>query len=497
MTPSAPRPRLPRLLAAGLLVGSLLARGLTAQVAPAPQERLPLPGEVFEVGGRAAFVIQPPSDRRRTPQPWVWYAPTLPGLPSNAEVWMFERFLAAGVAIAGVDVGESYGSPAGVELYDQLYDELVHGRSFAPQPVLLARSRGGLMLYAWAAAHPRQVAGAAGIYPVCDVRSYPGLERAAKAFGMTPAQLEDALGQHNPVDHRGLAALAAAGVAIHHIHGDADAVVPLDANSAALQRRYRALGGDMTVEVVPGRGHDMWRGWFESRRLVDFVLDRAPARSTSGFSAPGRLAAPAGAEQLVGPAGSVLVPEDDDGPHLWTFREGVLTASPQWDSVVTPGTYQDFRMHLEFATNAVDGGDPETRGNSGVYIQKRYEVQISDAYGVDAEDYKASYCASLYRLKKPDVLACRPPGAWQSFDIVFRAPRWDGEAKVEDARITLWHNGQLAHDDVVMTRKTGAGQPEGPAPGPVKLQGHHNEVRFRNVWIQRLELGGPRAEKQR
>lgn len=476
------------------------SHALSAQSPDAAQKKLPLPGETLSVQGPAgahtAFVIAPPDELRRTPQPWVWYAPTLPNLPSKAEAWMFERFLARGVAIAGVDVGESYGSPAGVAVYEELHDTLVRERGFAPRPVLLARSRGGLMLYSWAVEHPEQVAAIAGIYPVCDLQSYPGLDRASGAFEMSAAALRDALDEHNPVGR--VAPLAAARVPIHHIHGDADRVVPLEANSAALRQRYEELGGDMTLEVPAGRGHDMWRGWFESQPLVDFVLRHAPATTTRGFGGgdePGRK--PADAVQLVGPAGSLMVPEDPNGEHLWTFADGVLTASPKWDSVVTPDVYQDFRLHLEFATNVVEGGNPETRGNSGVYIQKRYEVQISDAHGVAAEDYKASYCASLYRLKKPDVLVCREAGAWQSFHIVFRAARWDGDQKTEDARITVLHNGRLVHDDVAMPRKTGAGQQEGPAPGPIKLQGHHNEVRFRNVWIQPLDLGRPGAQKAR
>jgi len=462
------------------------ASALPAQTQDPPEKRLPLPGEVFSVAGRAAFVIAPPAEKRKTPQPWVWYAPTLKGLPSQAEAWMFERFLAAGIAIAGVDVGESYGSPAGVAVYDQLYEALVRERGFATRPVLLARSRGGLMLYSWAIERPRQVAAIAGIYPVCDLRSYPGLERACGSFQMSVAQLRDALDAHNPIARSG--PLAAAGVPIYHIHGDADRVVPLEANSAELQRRYEALGGVMTLEIPEGRGHDMWRGWFESQALVDFVRLHAPATTTRGICDPRRPRKPAGAVQLVGPSGSLMTPENKDGEHLWTFADGVLTASPKWDSVVTQESYDDFYLHLEFATNSVEGSNPEARGNSGVYIQKRYEVQISDAHGVSAEDYKASYCASLYRMKKPDVLACRAPGEWQTFDIVFRAARWDGATKAADARITVVHNGQLAHDDFAMPRKTGAGQQEGPTPGPIKLQGHANEVRFRNVWIQRLEL---------
>jgi hypothetical protein len=196
---------------------------------------------------------------------------------------------------------------------------------------------------------------------------------------------------------------------------------------------------------------------------------------------------PAGAVQLVGSKGYELVPEKGTKSN-WIFEDGVLTAPKAWDSLVTKTAYRDFRMHLEFNVNEVQGVDAEKNGNSGVYIQQRYEVQILNSHGVAPDDYKASYCASLYRLKKPDRLACKKPGEWQSYEIVFRAARFDGDKKIENARITVYHNEQLVHDDFAIPRKTGAGQKEGPEPKPIKLQGHNNPVRFRNVWIQGLEL---------
>ncbi|MEM1448675.1 MAG: family 16 glycoside hydrolase [Planctomycetota bacterium] len=245
------------------------------------QKALPRPGTTLRVEGYTAFVIEPPlAARRDGPMPWVWYAPTLAPYPGEAEGWMFDRLLASGVAIAGIDVGESYGSPDGTRLYRALYAHVRTARGYAARPALLARSRGGLMLYAWAAENPRRVAGIAGIYPVVDLASYPGLERAAPAFGQTAAELANDLEQVNPVDR--LAPLAAAGVPILHLHGDSDSVVPLEANSGALAERYRALGGPVDVRVFEGRGHDMWDGWFRSEELVDFATKRALA----GAAAP-------------------------------------------------------------------------------------------------------------------------------------------------------------------------------------------------------------------
>ena len=201
---------------------------------------------------------------------------------------------------------------------------------------------------------------------------------------------------------------------------------------------------------------------------------------------------PVDAVQLVGTSGHQLIPEEDKTPTKWVFQDGVLTASPEWDSVITKEAYRDLRMHVEFNVNEVkDATDPEKNGNSGVYIQQRYELQILNSFGVTAANYKPSYCGSIYLFKQPDQLANKKAGEWQSYDIVFRAARFDGDKKVENARLTAYQNQVLIHDDVAIPHKTGAGQKEGPEPRPVKLQGHHNPVRFRNVWICKLDLAGP------
>ena len=247
----------------------------TADQQRKPQKVLPLPGEVFEVEGRTAFVILPPAENRpaKRPIPWVWYAPTLPALPEARETWMFERFLAAGIAVAGVDVGESYGNPQGRAHFTALYRELTERRGFSRKPCLLPRSRGGLMLYNWAAEHPDSVGCIAGIYPVCNLRSWPGLDRACGAYGLTAEQLAAQLTQHNPIDR--LAPLAKAGVPIFHIHGNTDDVVPLPDNSALLASRYRELGGSMRLRIPPGQGHNVWDGFFQCQELVEFVIAHA------------------------------------------------------------------------------------------------------------------------------------------------------------------------------------------------------------------------------
>ncbi len=238
----------------------------------APKAKKPAvpPKSPFMVDGRPAFVIMPERIKNSNSIPWVWYAPTFPNLPEEREYWMFEQFLAAGIAIAGVDVGESYGSPRGRAIYTSLYQELVTKRKFAPKPVLLARSRGGLMLYNWAVENADRVGGIGGIYPVCDLRSYPGLEKASPAYGLTRDELEKKLSEHNPVER--LTPLAKAGVPIFHIHGDTDKVVPLKENSQELATRYKKLGGTMTLKIANDQGHNLWEGFFQCQELVDFVV---------------------------------------------------------------------------------------------------------------------------------------------------------------------------------------------------------------------------------
>ena len=227
----------------------------------------------FTLRGHRAFVILPPEIKAASAQPWIWYAPTLPGLPSLEEEIMVKQFLDAGLAIAGIDVGESMGNPRGRALFSSLYDELIGVRGFSKKPVLLARSRGGLMHYNWAVENPDSVGGVAGIYPVCNLQSYPGLAKACGAYEMSEAELADCLSDHSTVDR--ITPLAQAGVPIFHLHGDNDDVVPLQKNSALLAERYRKHGGDIEVVVVAEQGHNRDPHWFRSTAFIEFVIAHA------------------------------------------------------------------------------------------------------------------------------------------------------------------------------------------------------------------------------
>lgn len=172
---------------------------------------------------------------------------------------------------------------------------------------------------------------------------------------------------------------------------------------------------------------------------------------------------------------------DGDKEIGWRIVDGAMKAVPKSGSIVTKRNFSDFRMHAEFKTPQMPANvKGQGRGNSGIYIQRRYELQILDSFGLEL---KNNECASLYKCRAPDKNVCRLPGRWQSYDIIFHAARYEGGKKVGNARITVWHNGVLVHDDVEIPNKTGAGRVEGPDPLPILLQEHGNEVWFRNLWI--------------
>jgi hypothetical protein len=191
-----------------------------------------------------------------------------------------------------VDLGESYGSPAGRAVCSAFYDTLMARYGLNSKMLLVPQSRGGLMLYNWAAdsGNSAKVSRIAGIYPVGDLRSYPGLATAAPAYGMTALELEQHLTENNPIDR--LQPLRDAGVKIMHIHGDNDAVVPLSQNSQVIHDRYIGMGGEMTLIVVPGQGHAEIPEFFQSQQMLDFMLAETSATAlTFSFDPPHRAVA--------------------------------------------------------------------------------------------------------------------------------------------------------------------------------------------------------------
>ncbi len=246
-----------------------------------PVKNLILPGESFVIEGYSAFIFPSVETKEHNTaseksKPWILYAPTLAAYPDEAERWMHEQFTAAGVAVAGIDSGESYGSPAGIRCTERLHAEMVK-RGYSKKTCAFGRSRGGLWASAWAIAHPELCAGIAGIYPVYDWRTYPGAESAAVAYGLSQEQLLSKVDELCPIER--ITVAARAGIPVFIIHGDADTVVPLDRNSAELKKRYESVGAGKLVEleVVKGQGHNFWEGFFRSTKLVAFAIAQAKA----------------------------------------------------------------------------------------------------------------------------------------------------------------------------------------------------------------------------
>ena len=140
----------------------------------------------------------------------------------------------------------------------------------------------------------------------------------------------------------------------------------------------------------------------------------------------------------------------------------------------------DHHLHLEFRTPFKPYDRGQARGNSGMYVQSRYEVQILDSFGLDG---KNNECGGLYSIKEPDVNMCYPPLTWQTYDVEFKAAKYEGNKKIANARLTLKHNGVVIHDDVELPKGTPGKAGEGPGPLGVYLQGHGNPVVFRNIWV--------------
>jgi hypothetical protein len=159
------------------------------------------------------------------------------------------------------------------------------------------------------------------------------------------------------------------------------------------------------------------------------------------------------------------------------MKDGTLLAA----GCKTKKKFGDYMMHCEFILPFKPLGRGQGRGNSGVYMQDRYEVQVLDSFGLAGENNE---CGGVYTKARPSVNMCFPPLVWQTYDIDFRAAKFDADGKkVKNANLTVRHNGVLIHDQLEIDGPTGGGQPETAEPGAIQLQGHGNPVFYRNVWI--------------
>jgi pimeloyl-ACP methyl ester carboxylesterase len=245
-------------------------------------------GKVIEmqVRGRLAYLVEP-TTKLDSQKRWVWDFPFWlainDGFGKIGHRYYVERLLAAGFSVAGVDIGASCGSPAGAEVCQEFYEQLVSQHGLNKRARLLAHSNGGLLAYGWAFRHPQCVDRIAGMCPATDFCTYPTLPNVVAGptkgldYGLSLEELGRRKKEFNPIDN--LAPLARAGVKVLHLHGDHDVLVPTNANSIELARRYRELGGeaeivllkDLGAERANSRGHD-GQELYESPALLTFLL---------------------------------------------------------------------------------------------------------------------------------------------------------------------------------------------------------------------------------
>jgi len=177
-----------------------------------------------------------------------------------------------------------------------------------------------------------------------------------------------------------------------------------------------------------------------------------------------------------------------DGDAKWKVENGYMEVVPGTGDIQTRAFLGDCQIHLEWMAPEVVKGDAQARGNSGVFLNGRYEIQILDTY--QNITYADGLAAGIYGQFPPLVNACRKPGEWQSYDIIWHGPRFENDTLTRPATVTMFHNGVLVHDKRALTGPTThrAVIPYKPHPdaGPLRLQDHGHLVRFRNIWYRPL-----------
>lgn len=176
---------------------------------------------------------------------------------------------------------------------------------------------------------------------------------------------------------------------------------------------------------------------------------------------------------------------DSSAPAEWKVESGYVEVVPKTGDVCTKELFTDCQLHVEFWLPLMADCKGQARANSGVYLQGRYEVQVLDSYGLDSKD---DDCGGVYTLAAPMVNACRPPEQWQSYDILFTAPRFNEKGvKTQNARLSVLHNGVWIHNNLEVCEPTGGEIDHNfSEPGPILLQDHGNLVRYRNIWVRKL-----------
>ncbi|MCS6863462.1 MAG: DUF1080 domain-containing protein [Gemmataceae bacterium] len=172
--------------------------------------------------------------------------------------------------------------------------------------------------------------------------------------------------------------------------------------------------------------------------------------------------------------------ELSDGSFLTVARR-LSNGKELRGNITTKEKFGAFKAHIEFRLPWMPHSTGQARGNSGIYLQDRYECQILDSFGLSGENNE---CGGIYQQHRPLVNMCLPPMVWQTYDIEFTPAQFDATGqKTKNARVTIYHNGVKIHDNVELAKETPGGKKEEPTPGPLQFQDHGDPVVFRNVWV--------------
>jgi len=265
--------------------------------------------------------------------------------------------------------------------------------------------------------------------------------------------------------------------------------LPLIARTKSMALRFLGFvlcAGLITLAAAPASAqhqHPMYWDVHDPDRPQPQVIDPGPAPN-------GPIPAPDDATVLFDGTDLQAWEHADTSAALWTVTDGAVEVQPGTGNLRTKRSFGDVQLHLEFATPPEDEDIAQGKGNSGVFLMGKYEVQILDSY--QNQTYPDGQCAAIYSQYPPLVNASRPPGEWQTYDIVFRRPHFDEDGGVvTPARMTVFHNGVLVQDNVELTGPTAYMERPDYQPHaaqlPLQLQDHGNRVRYRNIWVRELE----------
>jgi len=281
----------------------------------------------------------------------------------------------------------------------------------------------------------------------------------------------------------------------------------------ALQGEYSGMSGDQKigVQVIAGgkgkfeavvcRGGLPGDGWNKERprerirgEAKDGAVEFTSAGGHTGLLADGKIVVknPEGKETgtltkvdrksptlgAKAPGGAVVV---FDGTSTDGWEEGKMEDGLLTQGALSKAAFGDHSIHIEFRLPYMPDARGQARGNSGLYVQGRYEIQMLDSFGLSGKDNE---CGGLYKASEPLENMCFPPLAWQTYDIDFTAAKFQDGNKTANARVSVKHNGVVIHKDVELSGPTPGGRLENEnGPGPIYLQNHGNPVRYRNIWV--------------